>query len=417
MNILFIVTESKSANGICCSAVMRHLVNEQNKVFCLTNAEYGGIAECEGVNYTEVKPRLTYRLFAKAKSACGAKGKSLYLLATLLNKLALIISIPMWPLISVGYCRRLYRSAYKLCVKEKVDCIIPIYTQIDTLIAARKVKRKMPRIKLIPYFLDSLSGGYGPKCFSNNWVIKRGIKWEDKLLPYADRIIMMQSSKMHYQKYASKKEYFKKIAFLDLPLYDPGEFPTKDTLFPKGKVNLLYVGSIPTHIRNPQYFFDVFKNIKLENVVLHIVGTCTDAKILNDAAKCDRRIKVIGSVEHDLALTMIGQADILVNFGNNNPSMTPCKIFEYMSLGKPIVSTMPINNEPSSAYLQKYPSALLLKEYENDIEADTQRLTDFIKSAQPISRSDLGKLNDIFYLNTAECFVSLVKSEIKGDRI
>lgn len=417
MNYLFIVTESKSANGICCSAVMKHLVNKQNKVFCLTNTEYDGIAECEGVNYTEAKPRLTYRLFAKAKFTRGAKGKSLYLLAMLLNKIALIISIPTWPLISVGYCRRLYKSAYKLCTEEKVDCIIPVYTQIDTLIAARKVKRKMPEIKYIPYFLDSLSGGYGPKCFSNSWVIKRGIKWEDKLLPDADRIIMMQSSKMHYQKYASKKEYFKKIAFLDLPLYDPGEIPTKEALFPKGKVNLLYVGSIPTHIRNPQYFFDVFKNIELENIVLYIVGTCTDAKILDDAARHDKRIKVIGSVEHDLALTMVGQADILVNFGNNNPSMTPCKIFEYMSSGKPIVSTMPINNEPSSTYLEKYPSVLLLKEFEKDIEADTQRLTDFIKSAQSMSQSDLGKLNGIFYLNTAECFVSLVKSEVEGDII
>ena len=59
---------------------------------------------------------------------------------------------------------------------------------------------------------------------------------------------------------------------------------------------------------------------------------------------------------------MMGEADFLLNFGNSLTYMTPCKIFEYASFGKPIISTMPIDNEPGSAYLKDYPLALLLRD-------------------------------------------------------
>ena len=67
INILFIVTESKSANGICCRAVMERLVSEGHNIYCITNSEYTDFPKTDGVFYKTVKPRLTYRLFAKSE--------------------------------------------------------------------------------------------------------------------------------------------------------------------------------------------------------------------------------------------------------------------------------------------------------------------------------------------------------------
>ena len=411
MNILIIVTEINSANGICCASVARKLIENGNKVFFVTNAEYKKFSKIEGAEYITVKPRLTYRLFAKAELCQKVKKKFLFLTARILNKIKLILSVFTWPLISPIYCRRLYSVAKHVCETKKIDCIIPVYTQIDTLIAAKKIKQENSMIKYIPYFLDSFSGGYGPKVFSKDWIVKRGRWWEDRLLPCADKIIMMQSCKEHYQKYANDKEYYKRIVFLDLPLFTTHNGIKENNSMFANKINLLYIGTIPTHIRNPQYFLDVFSHIENTNIDLNIVGTCTDFELLRRAAAKDSRIKIFPPVNHDKALSLMQQADLLVNFGNNNPNMTPCKIFEYMSLGKPIISVSPIPNEPSKIYLEKYPTVLLLEEYRHDIYSDVNRLNDFIGKSEAVREVDLQKLNNIFYSNTPEAFVSEIISE------
>ena len=41
MNILFLVTESTSANGICCKAIMNEFQKKGASVYCIINKEAG----------------------------------------------------------------------------------------------------------------------------------------------------------------------------------------------------------------------------------------------------------------------------------------------------------------------------------------------------------------------------------------
>ena len=272
-----------------------------------------------------------------------------------------------------------------------------------------KIKKKLPGIKVVPYFLDSLSGGYGPRCFSHEWTVKRGLAWEDRLLPCADRIIMMRSAEEHYRKYAADKAWFGKTVFLDLPLFRPEKNVPCDTrILPRGVTNLLYIGSIPLGIRNPEYFLSVFRAIAGDGLRFHIVGSCTDPGFLEQRAQADKRVILHRPVSHDTALEMIREADFLVNFGNSNPAMTPCKIFEYMSSGKPVISTAPIENEPGLAYLEKYPGRLVIREYAGDMEADARALCGFIGSAHPVGEDELAGLEKTFYLNAPAAFADAV---------
>lgn len=409
MNFLFIVTESKSANGICCKAVMEQLASSGESVFCITNSEYGDFPRANGVKYICVKPRFTYRAFSKAEIKTGFKRQITLFKASLINKLKLVLSIPIWPLISPAYSRRIYKLSLNICITENIDCVVPVYTQIDSLLATAKIKKKLKSIKYVPYFLDSFSGGYGPKCFSKDWVIKRGLRWEACLLPNADKIIMMQSSKPHYEKYASDKDYFEKIVFLDLPLLNTALNAEKSNLLPKDKINMVYLGTIPLHIRNPEYFFKVLRELKNDNVELHIFGSCTVPQILNDAAEKDSRIHLHSSVSHDTALSLMKSADFLINFGNNNSYMTPCKIFEYMSFSKPIISLSPIENEPSAIYLEQYPISLILKEYQGDVELDALLLGKFIDNYPLTEKLNANEIEKQFYLNTPKAFAEELK--------
>ncbi len=413
-NLLFIVTESGSANGICTKAVMAEHIRRGDKVFCLTNREPGQSREdktVDGVCYSTVRPRLCYSLSARISALPQGSGRRKVLSAVhfVLNKAKMLLSYPTWPLISPAYAGRIYRRGLKICKTHGIHAVIPIYTQIDTLIAAKRIKAKLPEIKYIPYFLDALSGGYGPKVFSREWTERRGLKWEARLLPTADSIIMMRSVLPHYQKHKDNITYFDKIHFLDLPLFRPGagesgEQTAADT------VELLFVGSIPAHIRDPKYFIELFESIPGDDLRLTIIGSSTCESYLSEAAKKDSRIRLVGRVDHESALAAMAGADILVNFGNNDPGMTPSKIFEYMSLGKPIISTAPIPDEPSLAYLEKYPCRYVVDQSKPAGE-HMAPLERFIRESRG-KKVAADSLAETFYLNTPAAFAECITREM-----
>ena len=403
MNILLLVTELNSANGICAQSVMRELVSRGHSVYCVTNREKHGALD-KAIQYSYVKPRLVYRLLNGSDNRKIAKTIGL-----LLNKMKLAISYPTWPLISQQYARRIYRAAKLICQKNRIDMIIPIYTQIDTLIAANRIKKEMSDIRYIPYFLDSLSGGYGPKYFPKEWVIRRGIRWEEKLLPLADKIILMESSRLHHEKYSCNEKYYDKFVYLDLPLFQSqtdNQAVTGSILMDADKTNIVYVGSLPTGIRSPEYILKVFEQIKCFNFQLYFIGS-ENNQFLNDFATKDMRVHVIGRCSHEQALQYVQQATALLNIGNSNMHMTPSKIFEYMSFGKPIISTMPIMNEPSKIYLDKYTCKLFLYEWEEEYESAASDLTDFLSNAKN-TKVDVEYLKQIFCLNTPRAFAEAV---------
>lgn len=416
--ILFIVTESRSANGICVKAVMDELTDRGNEVFCLTNRELGDGKSDDvrnGVTYSTVKPRLCYRLDARAASLPkGSKRRRLIsLMSFALNKAKLVLTYPTWPLISPAYAGRIYRKAKSICKTQGIDTVIPIYTQIDTLIAAEKIKRKLPDVEYVPYFLDAFSGGYGPKVFSKEWTVKRGLKWEAKLLPRADKIVMMRSVIPHYEKYKDKITYYDKIRFLDLPLFKPTEScveAKKDRAEGEERVtDLLFVGSIPAHIRDPRYFIELFGKLDDPALRFTIIGTSTCESYLEEAARKDERIRLVGRVDHKAALASMSSADALVNLGNNDPKMTPSKIFEYMSCGKPIISTAPIENEPSKVYLENYPCKYIIDE-RKPIEEHIEPLKRFLSETRGAS-VNAERLSEIFCLNTPAAFAECISEE------
>ncbi len=414
MKYLFIVTESESANGICAKAVMERLLPE-HEVFCITNREYGAPKEnnCDGIHFRTVRPRLHYRILSRLTHSPGlssGKQKLIKLLAAGISNFKLLLTMSIWPWNAPLYTNRIYRCAKKLCKQQKINCIVPIYTQIDTLIAANRIKKKNSHIRYVPYFLDALSGGYGLRFFSPEKTIRKGLRWERRLLSNADDIIVMESSREHHQKYSCKEAYFSRIHYYDIPLLlPPTSLPTDSApLMDPKKINLVYVGTLPSGIRSPSYLLRVFQELKGEQWQLYFVGTA-DCQELNAAESTDSRIHVIGRVPHKIALAYESQGSILVNLGNTNPRMTPCKIFEYMSFGKPIVSTAPIPEEPGSRYLQHYPASLILDTTLSEKQAAAQLLSFAEEFAG--GHVDANLIRERFQANTPDAVSALLQGK------
>lgn len=327
-----------------------------------------------GVSYVTVPPRLTRYLRSMLAREKGAFRWILSCLCGLLEKLALVCALGRWPLMSPGYARRLEAEAERICREGSVDCLIPVYTQLEALAAAKSLKNRHPELRYVPWFLDSLSGGYGLRVFTPEQNRNRGLAWERKLLDTADAVLVMESSRRHHETYSAGESYYGRLRYFDLPLLRRRVPGPETPLMGSGCRKLVYVGTLPRGIRSPEYLLAVLRHLDA-GYHLWFIGD-RDCAVLNAAARTEPRIHVMGPVDHHTALGYEAQADILVNLGSRNPSMTPSKIFEYMSFGKPILSLSASPADPCREYLCRYPLALNLEEGE-DPALSAARLTEF----------------------------------------
>ncbi len=409
-NILFILGmyhPQYSANGVSCKKVIDECIREGYSVSCVVN-DYAGEKKEDVIDGANVY-RIKHRLYDRVIQWCGRNTDKAYVglvrkLAFVANKLKLIITSPTWPIVSPLYSYRFYKKAKELVEKEEFDAIVSIYTPVDALLGGYFIKKKFPEIKYIPYFLDSMSGGYGPKQFSKERTIKRGLRIESKVFEEADKIVLMKSSEEHQMKYNSR--FCDKFIFLDIPmLSEPEEIIAESNQ--DATVKLLFVGSLSANVRNPETLITALENIGNDNISCEFVGNITCKDKFNNLKKLyGDRLILTDFINHDDLLEKIAQADILINVGNLISTMVPSKIFEYMSYGKPIISTFDIENEPSKKYLEKYPLALLLSK--NDCAGDNaQKIQEFIKDTAK-KRVVFEEVENVFRLNTPKAFIDNV---------
>lgn len=413
--ILFILgmyLPRQSANGICCEQVVKKLVGNGYDVTCIVNDAIGSLQqeELNGAHIYRIKPRLSYRLLEISEIAPNSlKSKAIKLFANFLNKVKNILFAPFWPLKSPLYTYRFYKMAKKLHKLHQYNAVVSVYTPIDSLLAGHYFKKKYPDIKFVPYFLDSLSGGHGPKIFSKKRIINVGKYWEKKTLSNADKVIVMKSSEKHHRQYNAKSDYYKKLVYLDIPLMSEVNKVNADTkYFDNTKINIVYMGLIPYPVRNPEFTLRIFGLLKTENVVLTFVGDNNCPDVFKKAQQVmGERLRLLGPVSHKTAREIGHQADFLINIGNNNPSMVSSKIFEYMSLGKPIISTYPIEDEPCIPYLKTYPASLLLNENDPDDMRTVKHIEEFICKYNK-TEIDYETIKSEFFDNTPVAFVKQI---------
>ena len=396
-----------SANGISCKKVIDECVSRGYDVSCVIN-DYAGEKKEDVIDGAKVY-RIRHRLFDRVIQWCDRNTEKPYTeiirkIAYVVNKLKFIIMSPTWPIVSPLYCYRFYKKAKKLVEKEKFDAVVSIYTPVDALLSGYFIKKKFPEIKYYPYFLDSLSGGFGPKQFSKERIINRGLRIEARVFEEADKIVLMKSSEEHQRKYNSR--FSEKFIFLDIPmLSEPEEF--KEKAKDDSAIKLLFVGSLSSNVRNPATLISALEKIPDENISCEFVGNVTCKEKFNKLKNLyGDRLIFTDFVNHDEISEKFMQADILINVGNLIPTMVPSKIFEYMSYGKPIISTFEIKNEPSKKYLEKYPLALMLNN-KDSAEENAQKIQAFIKATEQ-KRVSFKDVEEVFELNTPKAFVDNV---------
>ena len=406
--VLIIILEGKSASGICAMNVAKKLSSDGWDVDVLS-ATTTEVFHRDGdtIRYFSLPPKFTVEFGEYAERVGNQK---LIRTASLLNRMTVAAtSLVIWPWNSPFFTARLYREVLSLHKSRHYTMILPVYTQIDPIIAGHLLKRRFPKIKYIPYFLDSLSGGPTPRLLSTRQKIRKGLFWEKKLLSNADFIILMRSSQEHHRIYSSALPYYNKMRFLDIPMLLPPDSPTKSAstpMYSDSKTVFTYIGNMPLSVRSPYYGLKMLN--AFENIEVRMVGSVPESISYLSFCQSMESVKLIGAVPHGEVSSYIRESDVLLNFGNKISEMVPSKIFEYMSYGKPILSFSPDANDPSIVYLQKYPNACVIIETE-DQQENAQAIRRFME--ENIGRViPFSSLQETFYENTPDSFTDLIRT-------
>lgn len=311
-----------------------------------------------------------------------------------------------WPYEAQRFNEKLYQRTKSEIDKLTPDVIITPYNYLDSVVVGHKIKEEYgSKLLFVPYFLDGLLAGPSMWLMSKSEHDKRAIAVENQILSNADAIVMMKSAKTKYEKEKGKLNFYNKILYLDLPLYEPRNSNSVRSFFPSNQIILFFAGSMPKHVRNPKFFLQVFNGIEDPNIHFYIAGTSAYSKDLHKAAKKDSRIHLLGLVSHEDVCKMQLEADVLINIGNSLANMMPSKVFEYMSTGKKIIMTYRLDNDPSVDYMNNYGRALMIDERESIAEA-VKKTHKFIQDSE-VSNNTI--CVEKLYDNTPEAFAKMME--------
>lgn len=164
----------------------------------------------------------------------------------------------------------------------------------------------------------------------------------------------------------------------------------------KFPIQCYFIGNLYADIRNPKWVVELFAC--LENVAdLSFVGGCYgDKNVLNEIK--GKNIHYLGKKKQKELMEIYEEADVLINIGNLVTNQMPSKIFEYISLGKPIINIYKNKECPTLEYTKKYPMSIDI--YEEDIKSNISEVAQVVKfffqkcSDLSVSREEINNLFD-----------------------
>lgn len=229
------------------------------------------------------------------------------------------------------YCKS-YKRLIDIHNQKGVDYVFSICMPFQSHLAGIKFKSKFPHIKHVTYTVDSFVKG-------NNFVgyrLSKALALEKSVYINADyNLVSEEIYNFEFNKLESLKSRFVSIPYLLENLQEKGYKP----FFDKDKINLVYAGNFYKEIRNPEIMLNTLLKVCDNRIRLHLFsgGECEDI-VESYVKKSDGRFIKYPQVAHKDMISILNDADIMINVSNNVKEFQPSKTFEYISLGKPIVN-------------------------------------------------------------------------------
>lgn len=404
----------KSANSICDERIIESLKKNKIEISCLTYKNYNQSTyeNINGVKVYRVKRGWLFNKYQKSRDQKGINSRIIKTIRYIILRIRQFLWIPIYPIIEPVITIKLIFKSRRLMKKEKFDLILAEHHGLDTLIAATVLKKENNKSLFIPILWDPLSGKEKPKYLRRTFFNKRIEKIEDFVFSYADKIIAMKSSESLLYKKNKNKPFYKKYVFLDIPRICRHDMNCKDINFiKKNMINIVFAGNLDGVNRNAVPILEYFNQCDIVsklNMIFFCDGKGKQA-LSNYIKNFKGTIQVNNFISSNTLNQIYSNADFLLNIGGNNPSMVPSKIFEYMSYGKPIISTYYRDDDASILYLKRYPLSFCL-----DLRKENYGQLNSFLSSNLETHISFDIVSSLFPENTGEAYGLLITKMLKG---
>lgn len=319
-----------------------------------------------------------------------------------------ILTSPIFPCRDPFMLRRFKQQAKKLIEKNHYDIIIAEHHGYTTLMTGYAMKKKYSQIKFYPLLWDPILGQSRPTYLPKGYVDKCVLRTENEINTTADNIFSIQAAKGIYA--CNEDSSNGRRIYIDIPGIIPTdpEVPTPYlSLIREGYINIVYSGILSNRSRNPEYIINTLNKTSCSsklNLIFFYKGL-PDSETDRFKEEFKGNITFHDYIPIEDLHTLYIHSDFLLNISHVNANMTPSKIFEYMSYGKPIISTYITDGDAAKSYLDLYPEALIIDQKQN-ITQNVDKLEKFILSSH--GHVDFETVKTLYLLNTPEAFVSVV---------
>ncbi|GKU27268.1 glycosyl transferase [Clostridium folliculivorans] len=266
-----------------------------------------------------------------------SKGDSIYINKTIFKKNNLtVIRRKILPFqYKINVIKRLNNSLQKNWIKE-----INSENEFDTLVITHP-----NQLDYIPHqIINTVKIVYD--CMDNYIAFGNGdsdlIKNEKKLMKLADNIIVSSEALLETMK-SKYKNIDSKINMInngvDLSNFDVDKItPLTEGIVNKNKKSIGYIGTV-----SHWFDFQLIKNmaVKYVDIDFYIIGP-VENNVAIDSISNISNIKILGTKPYDMVPSLIDSFDItIMPFVLNDvvKSVNPVKVYEYLALGKPVITT------------------------------------------------------------------------------
>lgn len=231
------------------------------------------------------------------------------------------------------------------------DVIIPVCFPIEAVIAGLEYKKSNSDVILLPYLLDKYSDSKtAHRLIINKWVkFKKHLSIEKDIIDNSDSLFVYDSWFKHIEKYFPRNKT--KLVYVEHPLIKESgvrkEFSCN---------NILYAGALSRKIRSPIVTFEIISRLldEIDDLHFDLYSTGDCQKISKKYALNNSRFFDHGHLDSDAIQNKMANSKYLLLIGNSDISQLQSKVFEYMSLGKPIILIGKNRLDPIYKILKKY---------------------------------------------------------------
>lgn len=183
-------------------------------------------------------------------------------------------------------------------------------------------------------------------------------KVSNKILKKADMVFQLQGIKEINASFKYKPNYFNLIE--EIPLLNMFDRHCANEAT-DDLIRLFYIGNFYNDLRNPDDLMKFLSKLPSNYKTNFVGGGCRNVIRSRQTLFKDGCFDDLGIIDYSQIQKYYDSANILIYLSNKTGNQLPSKLFEYISMGKPILNFYYNDDDPSLYFIQKYKLSLSIK--------------------------------------------------------